>query len=228
MTRLTRLRAAVVDALLWTAVLDGLLWLLTCLDVTVPDPRSTGSSPVPDGIGLMSAASAVLLLAVALPGAAAWWRGRPQARGRVAGTGVAVLATSVGWINVPQVGWLAWAGLAVGVGLLASTLPGLWVTVDHLGIGRRRWLRWTAVVALFAVAILVAPNAGTGIGLGLVRQHVAGQPGWPFVLPAVATIFGALMLGAQLLRGRPEPAWSRAERPATRQRELVSTGSTNS
>lgn len=203
MSLATRLRAALVDALLWAALLDGVLWALTWNDTRVNAQRGV---PVPQGLFVLALGCSLAVLAVAVPAAVAWWRGRPSARGWTTALAFDVLVTSHGWGSVPHVDALEWVSYGLGAAIALSTLPVLWGHAAHLGLGRRRVARLVGEFALLMWGFMVAPSAAMGIEAGLLHTRdlaLIGQTGWQLLLPAAATCVALLAVATHLARGKP-------------------------
>ena len=198
-----RLRAALLDLLVWAGLLDGVLWLLTWVDVHDASRRGTA---VPAGLGTVTFAGAAALSGVALATAVTWWRQRRGGRAWFAMLGVVVALTAHEWAHVPAVGWLQWASYALAATIGVAVLPGAWTSARHLGVGRRRWARVLVEFGLLLNAFLIAPSAAMGLEVGLIHPHalrVSGQTGWELLLPAVASCTLLLALATQLARGKP-------------------------
>jgi len=168
----TRARAALLDLLVWAALLEGVLWGLTWVDV---HDAASGGTAVPGGLRALSFAGAAGLGCVALATAVTWWRDRLGGRAWFAVLALVVALTAHDWARVPSVGWLQWASYALAAGLVVAVLPGVWTSARHLGVGLIRPHDLT-VVGQTGWELLLPAVASCVALLALATQLARGRP----------------------------------------------------
>jgi len=204
----------VVDLLIATAVLIGLLWLLTWMQTRPTSPAR--QFPAPAGLPEDARVSAVLVLIPALLALIVWLTGHRWGRFFAIAPSVALAYTASGWERIPGVESLRLVSLAAGIALfVVACLPWQWPMPPERGINGPRLLRIIVVVLLLPVLAVALDTAWHGWDLGL---HFGGtdeaENGWRYLVSGLSVTAACAVAAWQLL-SRP-PIDRQAERLADR------------
>jgi len=196
-----------VEVLFWVALLVGLLWIITWLDLRRGPVDE--DAIIPDGLEGRALRSTALVLPPAVVGLGLWLAGKPQARPVAVAAGALLVATASGWNRVDGSEVVEKVSLVAGIGLLALSAYG---AVWRQPSGRHR-VPWAAATLVSVVALLAIFLGGVGILLGIdlgpANRHPETESGYFYLLPGLTlTILGVGVLVRMLLGFRwrlPDP-----------------------
>lgn len=207
-----RLTTLLVDVLIGTALLIGVLWVLTWVQLS--PSFTTLEFPPPTGLPRDARISAILVLVSAVLSMAVWLSGHRWGRYAVILCGGTVLFTASGWERIPdaeslqQVSWVL-GGLLI----LAAVLPGSWAVPPERGLNVPRILRLIVALVLLPVFVVAAQSAWFGWDLGLhLSPGDETENGWQYLVPGLSVVTAGALAFWQLLSRAPNEV--RAERYA--------------
>ena len=177
----------VIEVLLWSALLVGVLWLLTWLDVR---PGATDADTViPQGFEGRALRCTALVLPMSFVGLGFWLAGKRQAQFTTIPTGLLLVLTANEWSRIAEAESVEYVSLVAGTGLLALTAWARpWIPP---GGNHRLPQALAALLAAFAVVALFIGGSGARVGLGdgLVNRHPEIQSGYFFLIPGLSLAF---------------------------------------
>ncbi len=207
-----RLTTLLVDVLIAAAILIGVIWLLTWVQLS-PNV-STLEFPPPTGLPGEARRSAILVLVPAVAAMAVWLSGHRWGRYVVILSGGTVLFTASGWERIPDAEILQQVSWGLGALLiLSAVLPGSWAVPPERGLNLPRILRLVVALVLVPVLVVAAQTAWFGWDLGLhVSANDSAENGWQYLVPALTVMMVCTLACWQLLSRTPIEV--RAERYA--------------
>jgi hypothetical protein len=185
-----------IEVLLWGALLVGVLWMLTWLDVR-PGPESDDVF-IPQGFEGRALRCTALVLPMSFLGLGFWLAGKRQAQLTTIPTGLVLVLTANEWSRIDQAESVEFVSLVAGVGLLALTA---WRRPWIPPVGNHRVpFTLASLLAMFAASALFIGSSGAAVGLrdGLVNRPAVTDSGYFFLIPGLGLAFlgGAVMVRA--------------------------------
>lgn len=188
------------DVLLALAVTVGLCWLFLWVDIQGGSDHM--ETTWPEGLETRALVSGFVVFVPGAPAFAGWLRGASWAHLGVVLAGVALVATSWGWGEVGEVGYVAWLGTATGVGLLVLSAFGrIWERPPA-----REGNFFVLTLGLALLVLVIGTAAWSAVGMldwGLLNHHEEDESGLPYLVPfllvAVVTVVPAVHVVRSLM-----------------------------
>lgn len=184
---------AMVEPLLWLALVTGAMWLMVAFEVR--DGVAARQGTLPSNLGTVAAALALVLLlngaaALALQGQKGW---ASRAVAGITGIGLAISSFGLTLIDNMDPGlrhFLFWGGIATGALLVILVLTRWRIHETNLGKTGPGAFALLVVALLGAGIVVLGWVAYRAYGLGLAGGAPGAADGWDSLVPALGLMAG--------------------------------------